>query len=226
MDKAGNTGSVTAKVDWIKKKQDNNPGDDTGTTTKPNEKPGNKPNDNTGSTTEPSDKPITTEDTYIDMSTANITVKVPNSILSKYENASLNYQKLTLNDTQKNLYGENSEIYELSLETQDNKKINLSNTTLTQTLKLSENKEFDAIYVVREDGSIVKLNSKVNQNNEVIFEDNGLGKYIVSYKSAVSDNEEEKDDLEKKVNYVPYILGGVAILLAGGVVGTIVIKKK
>jgi len=168
------------------------------------------------------------------MSSGNVTVKVPNSILSKYEDATLDYQKLTLSDAQKNRYGKDSEIYRVSLETKDNKEINLSTTKLTQTVKLDSNKEFDAIYVVRDDGSVVKLDSKVT-NNEVEFEDSGLGKYIIAYKT---DSEEkpntnsnntniiENKDAESSVNYLPYIIGGVAILLVGGVIYFVVRKKK
>ena len=226
VDKNGNVGSVTAKVNWIEKKQDNLPEDNTDITTNPNEKPDNKLENNTGTTINPNEKPVISEDIYVDMSAGNVIIKVPNLILSKYENVSLDYQKLTLSDDQKEIYGENSEIYEVSLETKDSKKLNLSNIVLTQTVKLSPNKEFDAIYAIREDGSIIKLDSKVNSNNEVVFEDNGLGKYMISYKSAASNDEEKEDDLKEKVNYIPYILGGITVLLAGGVICTIMIKKK
>ena len=102
-------------------------------------------------------------------------------------------------------------------------------------MKLDSNKKFDGIYVVREDGSVVKLDSKVN-NGEVEFEDEGLGKYIVSYKSEDSNTnintnsndtkpEEKKESGEKSINYIPYVIGGVAILLVGGVIYFVVRKK-
>ena len=236
VDRAGNIGYATAKVTWIEKKQAENPD------VKPDDKPTNKPtNSNTNSNTKPgentgtkpNDKPTIPEETYKNMSSGNVTVKVPNSILSKYEDATLDYQKLTLSDAQKNRYGKDSEIYRVSLETKDNKEINLSTTKLTQTVKLDSNKEFDAVYVVRDDGSVVKLDSKVT-NNEVEFEDSGLGKYIIAYKT---DSEEkpntnsnntniiENKDAESSVNYLPYIIGGVAILLVGGVIYFVVRKK-
>jgi len=239
VDRAGNVGYATAKVTWIEKKQAENP--DVKPDDKPTNKPTNsntngntKPGENTG--TKPNDKPTIPEETYKNMSSGNVTVKVPNSILSKYEDATLDYQKLTLSDAQKNRYGKDSEIYRVTLETKDNKEINLSTTKLTQTVKLDSNKEFDAIYVVRDDGSVVKLDSKVT-NNEVEFEDSGLGKYIIAYKT---DSEEkpntntnsnntnviENKDTENSVNYLPYIIGGVAILLVGGVIYFVVRKKK
>jgi len=236
IDKAGNKGTAKASVTWIEKKQAENP--DVKPDDKPTNKPTNsntngntKPGENTG--TKPNDKPTIPEETYKNMSSGNVTVKVPNSILSKYEDATLDYQKLTLSDAQKNRYGKDSEIYRVTLETKDNKEINLSTTKLTQTVKLDSNKEFDAIYVVRDDGSVVKLNSKVT-NNEVEFEDSGLGKYIIAYKT---DSEEkpntnsnntniiENKDAESSVNYLPYIIGGVAILLVGGVIYFVVRKK-
>ncbi len=241
MDVAGNKGYATAKVTWIEKKQPEKP--DTKPSDKPNtsvDKPTNsnlnsKPIENIGTIAKPSDTPVTPEETYKNIKNDNVKIRVPDSILSQYEDVSLDYQPLTLSDALKNRYGKESEIYEVSLITKDKKEIELSNITLTQTVKLSPNKKFDAIYVVREDGSVVKLDSKVN-NNEVTFEDSGLGKYIISYKTDASDKEEkpntnddtkleEKETEEKSVNYIPFIVGGGVILLIGGVMHLVVRKK-
>ena len=221
VDRAGNKGYAIAKVNWIDKKQTENPG------VKPDDKPTNKPEDSNSNSNKPSEKPeeqpTTPEETYVNMSSGNVTVKVPNSILSKYEEASLYYQKLTLNDAQINRYGKDSEIYKVALVTKDGNEINLSITKLIQTLKLDPNKEFDAIYVVRDDGSTVKLNARVT-NNELVFEDSGLGKYIVAYKSSTEEKTNTNQE-EKSVNYIPYIVGGLTILLVGGVIYFIIRKK-
>lgn len=228
VDSAGNKGYATAKVDWIDKKQ----------TEKPDIKPDDKPTNSNPDGNNSSEKLTTPDETYNDMSSGNVTVKVPNSILSEYEDATLDYQELTLSDAQKNRYGEDSKIYQISLKTKDGKEINLSDRVLTQTVKLDPNKKFDAVYVVRDDGSVVKLNSKVI-NNEVIFEDSGLGTYIIAYKSddeekADTDtnieNPTDKNETEEKFNYIPYVVGfyvvGFSILLVGGAIYIIVRKKK
>ncbi len=264
VDKAGNKGTATAKVTWIEKKQpdkpDDKPNDNTNSdSTNSNNNNTNSNNNNTnsnnnntnsnnnntnsninnnkpGENTKPNKKPTTPEETYKELTGENVMVKVPNSILSKYKDISLDYKKLALSDAQKNRYGKDSEIYEVSLKTKDKKEINLSNTTLTQKVKLNSNKKFDAIYVIRENGSVIKLDSKVN-NSEVVFEDKGLGKYIVSYKSGDSNsninvntnsNDTKLKDMKEKeesINYIPYIAGGVAILLVGGVICFVVRKR-
>ncbi len=250
VDGAGNKGTATAKVTWIEKKQpdkpDDKPDDNTNSNTNTNKPTNgntnsnfntNKPtngninsNTNTNKTGE-NTKPTTPEETYKELTGGNVTVKVPNSIFSKYEDASLDYKKLTLSDAQKNHYGKDSEIYEVSLETKDKKEINLSNTTLTQKVKLDSNKKFDGIYVVKENGSVVKLDAKVN-NGEAVFENKGLGKYIVSYKSEDSNkvsntnsNDSQLKEAGKSFNYIPYAIGGVAILLVGVIISFVVRKK-
>ena len=212
VDKAGNKGQVTAEVNWIEKKQDNTP--DIPTIIIPNDKVG-KDNEIIEN---PNDNPNVTEDAYRNLINDKITVKVPNSILLKYDDVSLRYRKLTLSDSQKNRYGKDSEIYEIFLVTKDNNEIYLPNVALIQIMKLNPNKKFDAIYSVELDGSIVKLDSKINENNEVIFENDGLGKYIISYKS-------DSTTKDAKINYIPYILGIVITLFLSGIVYFVVIMK-
>ena len=72
----------------------------------------------------------------------------------------------------------------------------------------------------------------MNDNKEIVFETKGLGKYIVSYKENHPDKEENTNNeqkpeeiKEKKVNYLPYALGGGAILLLAGA-GYMLIGRK
>lgn len=109
-------------------------------------------------------------------------------------------------------------------------KIDLSNEFIEQAIKLNPNKIFDAIYAIREDGSVVKLNCKVT-GNEVVFTNKGLGKYIVSYKSADSNKEKDnhhlkqEDSKEKKINYLLLAISSVSALLVGGTSYFIIRKK-
>ncbi len=247
VDRAGNKGYATAYVDWIQKKETNKPNNNTGNTTKPNTKPIEKPNQNPNNSNQGSsinsgntinqgnavnpNPSENIEETYQNFINENVTVKIPNSILSKYQGANLDYKKLNLSDAQKNRYGEDSEIYELSLKAKDNIEIDLSNEAIEQTIKLNPNKKFDAIYVVRKDGSVVKLESKTSGNNEVVFEDNGLGRYIIAYKSEIPDQEENNSNIskpeeknEKKTSYLPYIFVGGTILIIG--IGYALIRRK
>lgn len=221
VDRAGNKGFATAVVDWIAKKiyddSNYNPGNNTGGLTGA-DRPNNDVDDS-----EPTE-PSIPENTYKEVSNEEIAIKVPDSIMTKYDNVSLDYQQLTLSDAQKNRYGEDSEIYEVSLKTKDNEEIDLSDEMIEQIIKLNPNKKFNAIYVVRPDGSVVKLNCKVNKDNELIFTDKGLGKYIVSYKTVDSDKEEVNNNgslesdvsKDKKSNYLFITVGAVSVLLIGG----------
>ena len=230
VDRAGNKGYATAKVDWIKKDpvQTNN----------------NSGNKNTVSNQSSKNSSVTSQksiknEAYKNMQQGNVTVKVPNSIISKYGNISLNYQNVTLSDAMAHTYGKGSQSYEISLKTKDNKEIDLSNVTLTQTVKLDSNKQFDGVYVVRPDNSVVKLISEVNENGEVVFENVGLGKYIISYKddeitenNSVTDSKAQTEQQEKeepiknkKIDYMPYVIGGCVILFVGGIIYLVIRKN-
>lgn len=243
VDRAGNKGYATAVVDWIKKKEPTKPADkpsekpeDKPSTDKPAEntgsnanKPSQKPGDNTDKPTEPVDKPTEPEEKYKSLSNGNITVKIPIEIWNKYEDISLIYQKLTTSDAQKQRYGEDSELYELSIETKENKKIEVSTETIEKRIKLDSNKKMEAIYVVRPDETVVKLNSKV-ENGTLIFEDTGLGKYIISYKSEHTDKKDDenisnKPEEKKKNNYLYYAIGVVIIILCSSAI-VLIIKKR
>lgn len=261
VDRAGNKGYATAKVDWIEKKtqqpdynpdtkpdekptnkpDDNQntdidkPSDGTGSNTnKPNQNPGNNTGNNsgnnstnTGNTDKPDDDTIVPDDKYKDFVSGNVTVKLPASVWNKYENLSLNYQKKTMSDALIYRYGENSELYELTLATKDNDDIDVFNETVEQRVKLNSDKEFEAVYVVRNDGSVVKLDSTI-ENGELVFKSEGLGKYLISYKSEESDDKDtdniDKTD-EKKTNYLPYVIGGTIVVAGAGAV-CLVAKKK
>jgi len=237
VDRAGNKGYATAKVDWIKKE----------TASSSSNKNNNQSNKNTNQSSK-NNNVITKQNSknetsdaykaYKDMGTQNISVKVPNSIISKYGNVSLEHKKLTLSDAQQYRYGKDSEIYELSLKSKNNHEIDLSDTTLIQTVKLDSNKQFDGVYVVRDDNSVVKLVYEINENGEVVFESDGLGKYIISYKDEETfendtapdvqeetKTEEKETQVEEKVNYIPYAIGISAVLLIGGSVCFAIRKK-
>ena len=162
------------------------------------------------------------------MTNENITVKIPDSILSKYNGATLDYKKIPLTDAQIERYGKDSEVFEIKLNNKDNKEIDLSEETIEQTIKLNPNKKFDAIYVIRPDGSVVKLNSQINENNELVFEDNGLGTYIVSYKDENVNKEENIENMvekeNKKINIIPYIIGIITIIFISFII--YIMKKK
>lgn len=236
-----------------------------GTTTKPNTKPSNKPttstSDNkpsTGSVSyiEEANKPfynMITADTsnsdvsYKELKTEggnnNIVAKLPQKLLEKYKDAVLAYQNLTLSDSQKERYGKESEIYELRLETKDKQAIDVEREEIEQTIQLNPNKTFVAVYQISEDGSIVRLNHELGENNELVFKSNGLGKYIVSYQSEDADadadtNRPTDDEVISSGNdssegnsfndmimdYLPYIV--IALVAVSGGVMFIFLKKK
>lgn len=263
-DKVGNKGTATAVVDWIGKPQTPstpkpNPDTNQGSST---QKPSTnqKPNTNQPTNTKPStvtstqtaidqankqfhgtlnlDTPTDAQD-YQKVTSESVSVRIPDSIMSQYKDATLSYQKLTLSEAQKEKYGKDSEIYEIRLETKDKKAIDLNGEYIEQVVKLDPNKKFVAIYGINEDGSVVKLNFDVNENNEVVFKDKGLGKYIISYDSGETEKEDQKDsDLSKPSleeeetsstnvlqDYLPYVMiGFVIIVVAGGLF--FIIRKK
>ncbi len=160
--------------------------------------------------------------------------------MSQYKDANLSYQTLPLTEAQKEKYGKDSEIYEIRLETKDKKAIDLNGEYIEQVVNLDPNKKFVAIYKINEDGSVVKLNFDVNENNEVVFKDKGLGKYIISYDTNQPEKEDQvendiskpsldNDDESSSTNifqdYLPYILGVFALFVVGGGIFFIVRKK-
>ncbi len=259
VDKAGNKGYATAVVTWIEKKptekpedtkpdtkpDDNNSGNNSGDT-KPVEKPSQKPGNNSGASSKPTQgtnnnnsnkdevvKPDDKENNeFKDFTNGNVSISVPDSIISEHGDVTLGSNKLELSDAQKHRYGEDSELYEFTLETGDKKKIDISDETIEYTVKLNSNKKFDAVYVVRADGSVVRLDAKVS-NNKLVFKNKGLGKYIISYKSTdtnkgESNNNNTKpiEDEKKKTNYIFYIIGGVSVLSLGGAIFYVTKKNK
>ena len=251
VDRAGNKGYATAKVDWILKKAVNKPSNkpgnnestiietndkskkDTKTTIQSQNKLKKKLQQNNTSANTIS-KPSVVKTGYRNMVSGNVSVRISNQVLSKYTGAYLDYQKLELSDAQKARYGDESEIYEISLKTRDNKELDLSSEIIEQIVKLNPSKKFEAIYVVREDGSVVKLDSSFNEDNNLVFEDEGLGKYIVSYESkslAKNEKTNSKENIKEnkkasQKNYLPYILGGIGVLAIGGSYYYIAIKNK
>lgn len=206
-DKAGNANYVTAKVSWIEKKLENN--------NQSNLKPIDKTENNTGEITNPD------EEIYQNMVNGSVSVKLSNSILSKYQNAFLEYQDFALSNSQKEHYGKDSHIYKVSLKTKENKEIDLSTITIMQTVKLDKNKKFEAIYVIRKDGSMKKIDAKVNED-EITFEETGLGTYLISYKSDSSESEKNNivsndKKVEKNKNYIPYAIGVGSICIIGSI---------
>lgn len=219
VDKAGNKGYATAKVSWINKssKDDLDVKNDS-STKKESQNNVNSKNDFKENTNKYNDKKavkneesMTLEATYIDIINGNIKVKIPNSIFNQYKELSLDYKKLTLSDSQQYRYGKDSDIYELSLKTKDNCNVDLSNIIIQKIVKLDSNKKFDKLYVVRSDGSTVELNSEVNENNELVFEDEGLGQYIISYKKENSNMNKATKTKKQDVRY--YIIGASLISL-------------
>lgn len=233
------------------------------TTTKPNTKPSSKPTTSTtdkkpstGSVSyiEEANKPfynMITADTsnsdvsYKELKTEggnnNIVAKLPQKLLEKYKDAVLACQNLTLSDSQKERYGKESEIYELRLETKDKQAIDVEREEIEQTIRLNPNKTFVAVYQISEDGSIVRLNHELGENNELVFKSNGLGKYIVSYQSEDVDadtNQPTDDEVISSGNdssegnsfndmimdYLPYIV--VALVAVSGGAMFIFLKKK
>ena len=228
VDRAGNKGYATAKVSWINKNL---------VVKKPTNTSKKVSNKTSSKSTTSTQKQTQSKNTYKTVKNNNISVQIPNSVLAQYGDVSLDYKKLTLSDSQKYRYGQDSDIYELSLRTKDNQKIDLSNTTIRQTIKLASNKEFEKLYVVRPDNSVVELNAKVNKNNEIVFEDDGLGQYIISYKDdeKTSNNIDKKEKTNKNnktikekgiVSYLPYVIGAAGIVLFSGVLVTVIKARK
>ena len=153
----------------------------------------------------------------------------------------MSYETLTLTDSQKERYGKDSEIYELRLETKDKKAIDVKQEEIEQKLQLDPNKKFVAVYQITADGSIVRLNHELGENNELVFKSNGLGKYIISYQTDDDANdtnvptnegitkpsmsEDESNSLGDTImNYLPYIIGGLVIIIGGSMF--FILKKK
>ena len=63
-------------------------------------------------------------------------------------------------------------------------------------------KKLVAVYGINEDGSVVKLNFDINDQNELVFQSKGLGKFIISYESDIKDKD-DKDDPKKEENTKP-----------------------
>ncbi len=232
VDRAGNKGYATARVDWIKKKNEDIPKEPDEKPSKPSD---NKPNGKPSNTTSNNISKENSTITYKEFSNGNVVAMIPSNIISKYNDISLKYEVLTLSDSQKARFGTDSEIYDISLisnDSNDNEKIDLSSEVIEQRFKLDSNKKFDGVYAVRIDGSVFKLDYKINDNNEVVFKENGLNRYIIAYKtksdnddsSIIDDDEDIDNNLEKNDNYTKYIFIGVfAILTIAGVF--FVIKK-
>ena len=209
--------------------------------------PADKPSNGNTTTTKPSsNKPIkvTTVKTtttkkvsddskgnYQEVSNGTAHIKIPDSILSKYDDVSIESNKLVISEDLKDRNGDDSELYELSLKSNNNEKIDLSNEKIEQSIKLSSNKALDAVYLVMEDGNLVKLSTKINSNNEAVFESTGLGKYLVVYKTENTSGEGENnvikiDKKEDKNNYIIYIVSAVLGLIFITFVGYFIVKKK
>lgn len=240
VDRAGNKGYATARVNWIKKKNEENTEQPDNKPTKPSENKPTKPSEN--KPTKPSEnKPSNkfngssnnnssiekTEITYKEYSNGKVIVRIPSNVTSKYNDISLKYEALTLSDSQKTRFGNNSEIYDVSLVSNDSSTINLSNEVIEQRVKLDSSKMFDGVYAVRIDDSVVKLDYEINDNNEVVFKENGLNRYIIAYRIESNNNSEDngpeivdnyKDndtstDKKDDKNYVPYIFIGVIVMI-------------
>lgn len=243
-DAVGNKGTAVAKVDWIGKNQEKPTDPSQEKPSNTNQEVTNRPSDNAiANANKPFYDSINLDTSKEDASyqqlisnNADISAKLPESILSKYPDAFLNYETLSMSDIQKERYGKDSEMYELRLEDKNKSIIDLSGEKIEQTIKLKPDKKLVAVYGFNEDGSVVKLNFEVNDKNEVVFKSEGLGKFIISYESEVKDAEEKPDQSkqeeskppvtsnqeeaglgEKLMDYLPLILVIVVVAGAGGI---------
>ncbi|MCI9312838.1 MAG: hypothetical protein HFE68_05670 [Erysipelotrichaceae bacterium] len=192
-DAVGNKGTATASVDWIGTSSSN----------------GNQSSNNTQ--LDNANKPFydtinigngTDDKKYQSVTSDKISVKLPEELLAKYPGASLSHTTLNLSDIQKERYGKDSEGYEVQLVSKDKQAIDVSNENIEQTIRLKEGKKLVAVYGINEDGSVVKLNFDINDQNELVFQSKGLGKFIISYESDIKDKD-DKDDPKKEENTKP-----------------------
>lgn len=243
-DAVGNKGTATAAVDWLGKTQGNSQNSGQNNTQNKNQ---NSISSNRQDSVEKANKPfyesmnmntVKDDKNYkkVTSDNANVSVKIPQTILSKYKDVTLVYQTLPLSDAQKERYGKESEMYELRLETKDKKPIDLKNESIEQTIRINPNKKIVAIYGFNEDGSVVKLDYDLNDNNELVFHSQGLSKYIISYQSDEKESEdkidpdsyktdnesdpllyeeEEPSFMDMLFGYLPYF-GIILALVAGG----------
>lgn len=261
-DAAGNKGTATATVDWIGKDSGNKPNGGQ------NNSQGNTSNNNQNNTQgKPSNgnqsgaqgnnqnsiananKPYyesmnmntdTDSKNYqtITGEHSNVSVKLPGSLLSKFKDPVLVYETFTLSDMEKERFGKESEMYEVRIRTKDNKTIDVQDEKIEQRVRLNPNKKLVAVYCLNEDGSYVKLDYDINDDNEIVFHTRGLSRYIISYQSTekeTAEDTETKNDTNKRVDaqqpfmeeeetsfmdnvyiIIPYIMIG-AILVAGGI---------
>lgn len=207
-DAVGNKGKATATVDWIGKKQNDSQNGNSGDAGK---NPGNsqssldKANEAFYDTINMN--PVKDEKNYqkITGDNTNVSIKLPQTVYDKYKDSTLVYKNLPLSDEQKQRYGKDSEMYELHLETKDKKVIDLNKESFEQTVRLNPDKKFVAIYGVNVDGSIVKLNYDINDDNEAVFHCQGFSSYILSYQSEEKiDSDTVKNDDHSSSDLVHY----------------------
>ncbi len=211
MDKAGNIGSITARVDWIEKKIE-----------KPIIIPEKKPESQiiikNDSTYNYNDQESQTK--YTEYAIPNIKLNILTS--DKLENTTLKRNEMVLTESLKQRFGSVSEYFELYIEDELNAKMNINIENMKMILNIDSTKDFEGIYLIKEGNLIEKLNYKLLENNQIEFETKYLGKYLLSYKEKETDERTEIIDEENQNRNLKWIIASIIVLL----IALIIWKRK
>ncbi|MCI8466877.1 MAG: hypothetical protein HFI08_01595, partial [Bacilli bacterium] len=212
VDKAGNTGSIKAKVSWILKDNENNQN--------PNFDSNQSTNTYPSDVTKPNQNVIITS-----YSVAGIKISFNTANLS--EIVSFDKHDLSLTDALANRFASVSEYFNLFVKTKTEDMNYLESTPIKMTIHLDPNKTFLGIYKV--DGEVVeKLNHTLLSKSEIELKTAGLGTYIISYEENKKDelisNETDSKVTEEKKSILNWILSVITLVLGSS--GVIVYKKK
>ena len=233
VDKLGNKGSITARVDWIKKEEPSTPDIpenpsvpsepekptnpvNPSTPNKPNTQTpsqNNRPNNSTNNIVdnkEPVLKDFLVKDVLMTVDTKNLE---ENSILKK--------NSFALTQSQIQRFGNYSESFELYFEANAVKN-NLTEENVTMFINLNSKKTFLGIYKI-EGEKVELLPYELVSENQIKVDTTGLAKYILAYDvqkteeiiPPVVDNNNETTKPKTNYSFIWVIIGsgGIALIL-------------
>ena len=147
----------------------------------------------------------------------NINDEIPKNEIT--ENEVLKVESFELPESLKEKFNEISEYYDIYLLENNSEKINInSSDPIKISIKLNDSKEFVGIYEILDDGKVTSLDYTRDGKN-IILKTNHLGKYVVSYKEAKSNNSADNTITKKKENnhYIILMIAGGITFIIGGV---------
>ncbi|MCM1052409.1 MAG: NPCBM/NEW2 domain-containing protein [Ruminococcus sp.] len=104
---------------------------------------------------------------------------------------SLIVQEKILDSSLENELGKECEVFKVAVVDAKNEEIKLKNSSLTIRVSLNPNKEFDSIYMIKNNALIKVTNTKID-NGTIEFRTTSLGDIIIKYKDT-NDSVQEKD---------------------------------